>query len=45
MSVLLILALEVNAVVGKPGPMASVSGVIGGGFVLTAVLWAIVALL
>jgi hypothetical protein len=45
LSVLLILALQANAVVGKPGPMASVRGVIVGGFVLTAVLWAIAALL
>jgi hypothetical protein len=45
LAVLLILALEGNAVVGKPGPIASVRGVIIGGFVLTAVLWAITALL
>jgi hypothetical protein len=38
-------AIEVNAIVGKPGPIASVNGVITGGFVLTGVLWAVVELL
>ena len=38
-------ALELNAIFGKPGPMASVSGVITSGFVLTAILWGIVAML
>ena len=36
---LLILALEGNAIFGKPGPMAKVSGVIGCSLVLTAVLY------
>ena len=40
-----IIVLELNAIFGKPGPMASVRGVIVSGFVLTAVLWGIVALL
>ncbi len=38
-------ALEANAIIGKQGPMTSVSGVITSGFVLTAVLYAIVAIL
>jgi uncharacterized membrane protein len=41
----IIAVLEINAIVGKPGPMASVRGVITGGFVLTAVLWGVVAVL
>lgn len=43
--VLIILAIEANAVFGKPGPMASVKGVITCGFVLTALLWALVSFL
>ena len=35
----IIAILEVNAIVGKQGPMTSVSGVITSGFVLTAILW------
>jgi uncharacterized membrane protein len=35
-------ALELNAIVGKPGPMASVRGVIGSGFALTVILVGIV---
>ncbi|HSG88599.1 MAG TPA: urate hydroxylase PuuD [Pseudomonadales bacterium] len=42
---LLILALEVNGLYGKAGPLAGLRGVIGCSFGLTAVLWAIVALL
>lgn len=42
---LIILALEANAIFGKPGPMASVKGVISCGFGLTVVLWALVAFL
>ena len=41
----IIAVLEINAIVGKPGPMASVRGVITGGFALTAVLWGVVAIL
>lgn len=37
--------LELNAIFGKQGPITSVSGVITSGFVLTAVLWAVVELL
>jgi len=35
-------ALEINAIVGKQGPMTTVRGVIVSGLVLTAVLWAVV---
>ncbi|MEH6582002.1 MAG: urate hydroxylase PuuD [Halioglobus sp.] len=41
----LIVALEVNAVVGKMGPMASVKGVIHCSIGLTAAVWALLALL
>lgn len=44
-ALVVIAILEINAIVGKPGPMASVRGVITSGFVLTAVLWGVVALL
>ena len=44
-ALVIIAVLEINAIVGKPGPMASVRGVITGGFVLTAVLWGVVAIL
>ena len=37
--------LEVNGVIGKPGPMASVKGVITSGFVLTVVLFGVIGLL
>ena len=40
-----IAVLELNAIFGKQGPMTTVRGVIGSGFALTAVLWAVVALL
>lgn len=43
--VLIILAIEANAVFGKPGPMASVKGVIACGFGLTVVLWALLSFL
>ncbi len=36
-------ALELNAIFGKQGPMTTVRGVIISGLVLTAVLWAILA--
>jgi len=35
----IIVILEINAIIGKQGPMTTVSGVITSGFVLTAVLW------
>jgi len=41
----LIALLEANAIVGKPGPMASVRGVIVCGLVLTAVLWGVTLVL
>ena len=44
-SLVIIAALEANAIFGKPGPMASVRGVIISSLVLTAVLWAVVAYL
>jgi uncharacterized membrane protein len=37
--------LEINAVVGKPGPMASVKGVIHSGIILSVVLFGIIILL
>ena len=40
----IIVALEVNAIVGKMGPMASVKGVIHSSIALTAVLGAIMAM-
>jgi len=39
---IIIALLEVNAVIGKPGPMASVKGVIISGFVLAIVLFGII---
>jgi len=41
----LIVALEVNALVGKMGPMASVKGVIHCSIALSAVIWALLAFL
>jgi len=41
----IIAALEANAIFGKVGPMASVGGVIGCGFGLTAVLYGVMAIL
>lgn len=43
--VALILALEANALFGKTGPMTSVKGVIHCSIGLTAVIWALLALL
>ena len=43
-ALVIIAALELNAIFGKQGPMTTVRGVIGCGFGLTAVLWAVVAL-
>ena len=40
----IIAVLEINAIVGKPGPMASVRGVITGGFALTAVSYLVLNL-
>ena len=44
-ALLIIAALELNAIFGKQGPMTTVRGVIGSSLVLTAVLWAVAALL
>jgi len=41
----IIAAIEVNAIVGKQGPITTVRGVIVSGLVLTGVLWAVVAML
>lgn len=38
----IILALEFNSIKGKPGPIASVKGVIHMGFILTIVLYAVI---
>ena len=43
--VVIILLLEANALFGKLGPMASVKGVIHASLGLTAVMWALLALL
>ena len=37
--------IEINAVIGKPGPMASVKGIIHSGLVLTVVLFGVIGLL
>jgi len=42
-AVVIIAALEANALFGKQGPLTTVRGVIGSGFALTAVLWVVVA--
>ena len=39
----IIAALELNGVVGKPGPIATIRGVIIAGFILTAVLYGVMA--
>lgn len=44
-ALLIIIVLEVNAIVGKQGPITTVSGVITSGFVLTAVLWGLLKFL
>ncbi len=44
-SVVIIAALELNAIFGKQGPLTTVRGVIVSGLVLTAVLWGIVEVL
>ena len=44
-ALVIIIALELNAIFGKQGPMTTVRGVIVSGLVLTAVLWAVVGLL
>jgi uncharacterized membrane protein len=44
-AIVIIAALEANALFGKQGPLTTIRGVISCGFALTAVLWAAVALL
>jgi len=44
-ALVIILALEGNALFGKPGPMATVRGFIASGLALTAVLWGVVEFL
>ena len=44
-ALVVIAAIEVNAIVGKPGPIASVRGVIVSGFVLFLVLWGLLTIL
>jgi uncharacterized membrane protein len=44
-SLVIILALELNAIFGKQGPMTTVRGVIISGLVLTAVLWGVLRFL
>jgi len=44
-ALVIIAALELNAIFGKQGPMTTVRGVIVSGLVLTAVLWGTVAML
>jgi uncharacterized membrane protein len=44
-SLVIIIALELNAIFGKQGPMTTVRGVIASGVVLTAVLWGVLAIL
>ncbi len=39
---IVLLLLEINALKGKVGPMATIRGVITGGFVLTLVMWVII---
>ncbi len=41
----IIVVIQINAIVGKQGPMTTVSGVITSGFVLTAVLWGLLRIL
>ncbi len=44
-SLVVIAALELNAIFGKQGPLVTVRGVIASGLGLTVVLWAVVSLL
>ena len=44
-ALVIIAAIEINAIVGKPGPIASVRGVITSGFVLILVLWGVLQIL
>jgi uncharacterized membrane protein len=44
-ALVIIAAIEVNAIVGRQGPMTSVRGLVTSAFVLTAILWGVVRLL
>ena len=44
-TLVVIAAIEVNAIVGKPGPIASIRGVIVSGFVLMLLLWGLLQIL
>jgi len=44
-ALVIIAALELNAIFGKQGPLVTVRGVIVSGLALTVVLWAVVQLL
>ena len=44
-ALVVIAAIEINAIYGKPGPIASVRGVIVSGFVLILVLWGLLKIL
>ena len=44
-ALVIVAALELNAIFGKMGPITSVKGVIGSSVALTAVMWAVLALL
>lgn len=44
-ALVVIAAIEINAIVGKPGPIASVRGVIVSGFALFVVLWGLLQIL
>ena len=44
-ALVIVAALQLNAIFGKQGPMTTVRGVITSGFVLTGVLWAVLAML
>lgn len=43
LAMVIVAAIEINAIYGKPGPIASISGVITGGLILTLVMYLIVA--
>ena len=44
-ALVIIAALQANAIFGKQGPMTTVKGVITSGLILTVVLWAVVDML
>ena len=44
-ALVIIAALQANAIFGKQGPITTVKGVITSGLILTIVLWAVVDML